>query len=163
MITLLQNLNSTAITQVTGYPFTSFARCGRYYLGANSNGLYIIGRDTDGDRLTTFDGSVINAHFTFNVDLGADARVHSFDLNMESTGDLKIGQVFNQRESDEEVFDVEPTQTGLKQHRVKINGSPRSDYGQNLRVKVSNVNGCDFSVDAIRTALIPTGRLRTGR
>ena len=153
---LCQTLANNAVTQFTGFDFNSFARAhGRDY-GFSSDGMYLLGGDTDA-------GESIDAHFEIYVDLGQTMRPRSLWIGYETAGTLRATLTVDDRTADAQTFMLTPILTGNRQHGARFPLCPHRDKGQYFRLRIANVDGCDFSIDDITMLAIPLGRRREGR
>lgn len=142
MPTLNTNLKfQRATTQFTNFPFSSMCNFNGKQLGAGPAGLCEMGGDLDC-------GVAIDAWFVPVIsDWGSSKpkRVRFIYLGYQCNGELTISVTGNNGEAIP--YKIPCHAVGAQQrHRVTVSRSTQKRYWD---FKVANVNGADFSIDAI--------------
>jgi hypothetical protein len=141
------NLRKVAVSQYANYNFNSMCKFGKVYLGADENGIF----ELDSGAV---DGTAdIEAFFeTATSDLGSEykKRIRSVYIGYETDGRLilKIKDDDNNERSETLPADV----AGNKQVSAKVNPG-RDGKGHYWMFRIENVDGSDFSIDAITAIL----------
>ena len=146
MLTLHTNLNPGEIgekptTQLTGFDFNSYCKFNGRFLGLSSTALCAIGGDTK-------NGANIDAYLeTFNTKFGYDGmkRLRYIYIGIETTGTIQI--VITADGVDTSTIDVVPQKTGRQYIRVTVGRDLKGCY---WNFRIQNVNGCRFSLDAVK-------------
>jgi hypothetical protein len=156
-LTICLSLNRVAISQYANYNFNGLCRFNDITLGGNSNGLYrILTGDTDGDSNTTIDAHFRTGPTGFGVE--NEKKLRKIYCSMRSTGRMKFAVSADGKE--DVVRDVTPHDAGLRIIHQEIAGG-RDIRGKYLDLKVSNVQGSDFTITEIRNVMIITGAKTT--
>ena len=137
------SLEKIAPSQYGNYNFNSFCKFGDRYLGANEDGIFVLGED-DLDNLVQ-----IEAFFrllTTDFGLPSQKRIRSVHVGFETDGTLKI-TVGTDEENEVETELVAVNRTN-KQHSQKV-PIGRDLKGRYWELEIRNVDGADFSVDSI--------------
>ena len=140
-------LQPGATTQFTNYPFNSMVKFGNTYLGASSEGIYLLDGSDD-------DGSEIEAYFEpITTDFGADnpKRMRFIYLGYEAQGDLELTLKADDKDTETITCEAESTKTGQQRRRVP---ATRELQGRYWNIQVKNMDGCDFAVDSIDVRMI---------
>lgn len=141
MITLDAQLNGGMFSQYTNFPFNSMVRFGETFLGAGDDGLFEIAGEQD-------NGVNIDAGFELpTTDLGIHnkKRIRFIYLGYETNGELQLEVITDQKPG--EVYQVSNINaTGQQRNKRSLK---KTQQGRYFTVKVSNVNGADFSIDRI--------------
>jgi hypothetical protein len=138
------NPRYSAITQFTGYDCNSFARFGDRFLGANEDGLFLLGADDD-------NGASINAYFvTKTTDFGdfRTKRFHRAYLGLRGTGPMELSMSADDGRWTGFAVPLEAQQHSA-QHgsMVPLNSKITGRYWTFM---VSNLGGSDFTIDTIQ-------------
>ncbi|MBU2550430.1 MAG: hypothetical protein KKB20_18635 [Proteobacteria bacterium] len=147
---LALTLANRAAAQWTEFNFNSFARVGDQWVGANENGLFVLGGPDDA-------GEPIAAWFEIFVDFLQTIRAKRMYFGLESSGALTLILTFDDRTAHARTFTLTPDQPGNRQNGTRI-PIDRGDAGRYLRQRIANIEGADFSLDAIDIFLSPVGR-----
>lgn len=147
---ITETLYNKAVTQWTNYPFNSFCEFNGQYLAANEDGLFTISNEDD-------NGSDITSCTEFVVDFGTVVHIRSLWIGFETSDSLQLSLTFDDRTSDTQTFTLTPNHTSNQQHSTKI-FLGRGDQGRYLTIKISGVDGADWSLDFIEAIVINRGR-----
>lgn len=136
------NTDVMAITEYSNYDFTAFARVDDDVYGLNSDGnIYLLGGISDNE----YD---INASFSvMKSDFGVDKlkRLLAAVFGFKSTAELSY-HVERDLESGE---DISIGSNGDNLTEVRKVGSEKLKPTRTIGVTVSNIDGCDFTIDSI--------------
>lgn len=139
------NTETRAPVKYRNFPFNSFAKVGKRYFGASSDGIYELAGDDDA-------GEPINAVLRGGLsDLGTSLlkRQHAMYLGFTTDGRMVVmaTAVNAHGEREEHWYAVEERPAGaLTESRIKIGKGLKSTYwGWGL----ANVDGADFALDTI--------------
>jgi hypothetical protein len=157
------NLANLAPTQYRGYDFQAMAHMGGVPAGAGEAGLFQLntgsadiidpGAPGSGTRL-------IDAAFELvTSDFGEprQKRLRHLLVSGETDGQLRVTATYDQQQT--VAYDLKPPSTGQHQEGLWAPGSRRLK-GRHIALGVANVDGCDFSVDAISIYVDPVGHRR---
>lgn len=137
----VMNTKNFAVTEYQNFPFNSFCKIGSAYLGANSEGLYVLEGADDA-------GTTIDATFSLGVtDLGSDKlkELDSIYLGFKLNGDMLLKTI--SEDGVERVYTVTGDTTKLHTKRVHpLAKGLRAMYWQ---LEMSNVAGVDFELDMV--------------
>ena len=150
---LIQRLANKGLSQCSGYDFQSMANIGGRLFGANEDGIYEIGTADD------FAGVDIAAWLCANYDFQQLVKIRSMWFGFESGGNLSVTVTFDEKTAQARTEVLTPKATNQTSHGSKMFFG-RDDEGQYLEIKVSNVDGADFSVNSIQGVFVPLGRRR---
>jgi len=153
---IAMRLNNLAISQYCRYDFDSMVKFGDTYLGAGEEGLFTL-EDADTD-----DGVDIDAIIEFpTTDFGIShqKRLRSIYIGYETEGSLKL--TVTNDEGNEREYTLTALKTGNIQHggEVSVNRDRKSRY---LKLKIENVDGCDFSLNMIEAIITILARKPSG-
>jgi len=144
MQTVRTNLSNNASTQYTNFNYNSLCRFNGVTIGAGAAGLFKACCGPDDS------GTPIAAYFTpVMTNLGIDAKK---SLRYVYLGYQAAGEVALHVTGDEKVtagpyiFRTNPAE-GQQRRRVSIGRGMTWAYGA---LKISNIAGCDFSIDSIQ-------------
>ena len=141
MSQLCMNIKQRAVTNFSGFDFTSAVQAQGLVLLAGPDGLYSVGGATD-------DGSKIDASFAtgeMNVNDGKKSRVRAVVAGGETSGDMGVEINY----TDGTAY-TEP----LDQTSMMANGR-RTGVGKYLKMTFSNKNGESFLIDSINAVIVP--------
>jgi len=149
-ICLGMNLINFATTQYCNYQYNAFCKLGSKYFASNDTGVYELGGNTDPDGNIT---AMIELPLSM---WGVETlhRIRSLIFDYFSDGDLEV----NVEDSNGNIIatNLYMSQSGIS-NGVKLNiGRTLSD--KYFKVIITNINGCDFSVDKIIGFLIVLGK-----
>lgn len=136
------NLYNKALTQFVEYNFNSFCEFNGLVLGANEDGIYSLDGDDD-------DGSDIDAFFEVGPDQLGRAnhkRLRRAYFTGEFEGDMTL--TVKNDESNSRTYQAKPSNKTMLEHEFSVNIG-RDGIGYNWWFRVDNLDGCDFSIDAI--------------
>ena len=139
--TFAVNMDTFAQSRDEGMAFNSYAKLGALFIGANENGLYLLGAYTD-------DGTAIHALATFptqDEESAALRRVESMVVGYRADGDLRL--TVNTDDGDPSEYIMESV-GGPECHpnRVKIGKGMKGRY---WNMTLENVDGADFALDKV--------------
>lgn len=140
-------LQPGATTQFTNYPFNSMVKFGNTYLGASSEGIYLLDGSDD-------NGVEIEAYFEpITTDFGSDnpKRMRFIYLGYEAQGDLELTLKADDKATETVVLEAESTKIGQQRRRVP---ATRELQGRYWNLQVKNMDGCDFAVDSIDVRMV---------
>jgi hypothetical protein len=152
MITFGLRLNTKlkAISQYVGYNFNSLCCFNGSILGSNDSGIFTTGGDADNN-------TSITAFFkTFSTDFGSARN--------KNTRTAVISGVFPKIQLTTVIDNTEKTSCNslkdvtLEQKSVELKIN-HADTGKYIGVKVSNIEGSDFSIDQINLVVGATQKL----
>lgn len=153
---LAQNVSNGAVTQLQGYNFSSMARVGRNFFGANEDGLYQIGGDD-------FAGTPIQGYCEFYMDFGEPVRCASLWLGVKADSTMEVQVTTDDRTTKTYTASRVPDQLLSLEHGMRVFLQPHTDKGQFVRIRVGNASdGGDFKLDVVDLTAIPLGGQRTG-
>lgn len=144
MQTVRTNLTNNASTQYTNYPFTSMTLFNGVILGAGTSGLFKI------DCGMYDDTANIDASFkTGDSVLGyhGNKRLGHIYLGVETAGEITVTPVFDG--VDMPVVTFTPPLPLVRQNIMAKVG--RGEKGVYMAFEVANVDGAQFSLDAMHT------------
>lgn len=147
-LTLCLSLGAVAPSQYANFNFDSMCKFKDKIVGGNSNGVYtLLSGDDDA-------GEDINAHFrtgatSFGVE--NEKRLRRLYISMRSSGLVKASVAGDDKE--DVTKEITPYDDKLKIIHQEIQGG-RDIKGKYLDLKISNVNGSDFTVAEIQALLI---------
>ena len=149
-------LNNLAVSQYCNHKFDSMVKFGERYIGAGRDGIAILNNaETDGGAVID---SIIELPLT-DFGISHQKRLRSIYVGYETEGTLKL--TVTNDEGNEREYTLTALKTGNIQHggKVQIN---RDGKGRYWKLKVENVNGCDFSLDMIEVIPVILGRKPSG-
>jgi len=150
-LTLCIALETLAPSQYSNYNFNSMCRFGSRVLGANEDGIFIVGAaEKDGEE-------DINARFrTPLTDFNAinQKRLRRLYVGYQTDGKLEVS--VRADEGTALVRELHPRHEDERQHSQKVSIG-RDRKGRYWDVEISNVNGADFAVDEITVIPIVLG------
>ena len=141
MINFITNLKNRATSQRL-FDFNSMCKFGETWLFANSDGLMKICGDDD-------NGVDIDAYFepvTSDFGISNPKQGRYIHMGFETDGELEIAITFDGKTT--ETISVEPQSAKTGQQRI-TEDITKAGQGRYCNTKVSNVDGSDFSIDAI--------------
>jgi hypothetical protein len=144
------NLKTRGLTEYDNYPFNSFAYFNGQYLGASSNGIYVLGADND-------DGTAIDSKIQTGVsDEGTALRkcVEDAFLGL-SAGGVMTAKVVTDGMISYDGSPITQRDDTLITERVKFGKGIRSRY---LGLEVENSGGCDFTLESAELVIVPLTR-----
>lgn len=148
-VTVCIELWNLAISQYTNYSFSALCKFGDIMLGGDGQGLFkILEGSTD-------EGELINGYFVVGPsDFGSEneKRLRRLYFGLKTEGSL-LAEVTGSS-SQTVKREVVGHKQNLELHNQQVSGG-RDIRGRYLTLKVSNDNGCDFTVNEIRAVLIP--------
>lgn len=148
-LTLCVNIGNTAVTQYSNFNFNSIVQFGGKTYGSGDAGIFILA-DSQTDN-----GLPIDAFFEFWIgDAGAInlKRIRALHFGFEANGNMYV------EVTDDDGTAVEYPVTVLKTGTVGMAGYvqhghrvfvQRTHKGRYWKLKVSNADGADFSIDRI--------------
>ena len=125
------NADIGAHSMYTDFDFNSLAADGENYYGAKSDGLYLLGADTD-------DGTAIDARIRTGRDSMGSEQQKRIPVVYQGEGDLMLKVVMDERTS---VYDLHIRNPQMAESRVKPGKGYKSVYWQ---FELVNRNGADF-------------------
>lgn len=146
----LMEAETTGMTNYTNFQFHSLIELDGSFYGVNSSGVFLLGGDSDA-------GTDINSEVEFGIsDLGAEdmTRLGYVTFDMRSSGALKLHVTVDGEDTTID-YTVEQLRPGLHPVPVRTGRGLRS---RNWQFGVSNVDGADFDINAIKF-----GHKRTNR
>jgi len=143
------NASHFAITEYKDFPFNSFAYFNGQYLGANGNGIFVLGGNKD-------NGKDISASIELPpVDFGEGfiKRAREAWFTYRADGQLTLVIRLDEHETWESTLEL----AGARSHeeRVKIARGIRNRF---LGFGVRNEAGCDFDIESLRVLVDPIQR-----
>lgn len=154
---LCLGLENLALSQYVVFNFNSMCKLGDVYLGINEYGIFVIDSgDTDYESAIE---SFVELPLT-DFGIAHQKRLRSVYIGYESDGDLEL-EVEND-EGNARTYMLKPTAGSnqvQKGARVTIG---RNGKGRYWSFKISNIQGCDFSLDQISVIPIILARKPSG-
>jgi len=140
------NTEINAISTYTGFSFDSMCVFNDEVLGAGASGIFIHSGDTDNIE------PVVAYFDLFDTDLGTtkQKRLRRIFVDGNLMGTLQVTSKFDTVTGTVYTLECPPTLTSMQ---VKI-PADYDDYGQLIGLRVSNVNGSDFSIDNITATVV---------
>jgi len=145
-------LERVALSQYKGFNFNSLCKFGDGFLGANEHGIFSL-EDGDSDQNGHIEGHVTFGKTDFGV--SNEKRFRKTYVGYETSGELEYS--LTPDDGTETVYTLSVIHSSQRQHSGVINGQ-RSVVGRYYTIKVSNLYGCDFSLDSIDGILIVKGK-----
>lgn len=144
-VTLCLQLESLALSQFGSYNFNSMCKFGREHIGANSSGIFKLGKNDKDD--TTSISSIVKLAPT-NFGSVWPKRLGTYKVALEGEGRFKITFIANERTDKKVVEVLTPYYEDNSQHIIEGNVG-RDLIGQYWAAEIRNLDGNDFSVDSI--------------
>ena len=143
------NASHFAVSEYKDFPFNSFAYFNGQYLGANSNGIFVLGGNKD-------NGKDIAASIELPpVDFGEGfiKRAREAWFTYRADGQLTLVIRLDEHETWESALEL----AGIKSHeeRVKIARGIKNRF---LGFGIRNEAGCDFDIESLRVLVDPIQR-----
>ena len=161
-LTLCLNVNNMAVTQYSNFNFNSIVQFGGVTYAAGEGGIFSL------DDAQTDNGVDIPAFFEFWIgDSGTlnAKRIRALHFGMEANGDMTVEVTDDDGTSIEYPITILKTETvgvaGYTQHghRVFIQ---RTHKGRYWKLKMSNIDSSDFSIDRIDVTWTVLGSKQSG-
>ena len=141
---IAMNIMNKAISTYRNFAFNSMAYFNGKYLGANDDGIYIIGGNTDMDAR-------INAKLvTGPVDFKTD-RLQDVWLTYRADGHLAI-VLYVDEDTNARTCDLPTAIAGNEIHEEKVK-TPRGLAGRFYTIEIKNLSGSDFDLKQISAAV----------
>jgi hypothetical protein len=146
---IAMNASHFAISEYKDFPFNSFAYFNGQYLGANSNGIFVLGGNKDNAK-------EISASIELPpVDFGESfiKRAREAWLTYRADGQLTLVIRLDEHETWESALEL----VNIKSHeeRVKIARGIKNRF---LAFGLRNEAGCDFDIESMRVLVDPIQR-----
>ena len=149
-------LSNLAVSQYCRNKFDSMCKFGGKYLGAGRDGICILDNaETDGGIIID---SIIELPLT-DFGLSHQKRLRSIYVGYETEGSLKL--TVSNDDGNEREYTLTALKIGNIQHGGKVPVN-RDGKGRYWKLKIENVDGCDFSLDMIEIIPIILGRKPSG-
>lgn len=149
-------LNNLAVSQYCNHKFDSMVKFGERYIGAGRDGIVTLDdAETDGGAVID---SVIELPLT-DFGISHQKRFRSIYVGYETEGTLKL--TVTNDEGNEREYTLVALKTGNLQHGGKVPVN-RDGKGRYWKLKIENVDGCDFSIDMIEVIPVILGRKPSG-
>jgi hypothetical protein len=149
-LTLCISLDKVAPSQYANFNFSGMCRFGDRIIGGNDNGVYqLLTGNTDGNSSTLIDSHFRTGPTGFGVE--HEKRLRKLYLSMRSSGRLEISVSADGKE--DVTRDLTPHDNSLKIIHQEVAGG-RDIKGKYLDLKVSNIQGSDFTISEIRAVMI---------
>lgn len=149
---IVANMSHGGVSEYPNFPFNSFGYFNGLYFGANSNGIYLLGGDTDA-------GSNIEAELRIPLqDLGLPMpqNLREAWLNFRSDGVVTL--VVQVEEDTVWTRDIAFLKDKIHESRAKI---ARGLTGRFFAIGMKNVAGSDFDLERIRVTVdVNKGKIR---
>lgn len=153
---LAQNIKTGALTQVTGYNFSSIAQVGRATFGANEDGVFQVGG-------ADFNGTPVVGYGEFYLSMDEPVRCSSLWIGLRVAAELSVSITTDDRTTNTYTVDKSSDQGSLKMHGERVFLKPHLEKGQYIRVRIGNTDtGDDFRIHRADLHIIPLGGQRTG-
>lgn len=137
----VMNTKNFAVTEYQNFPFNSFCKIGSAYLGANSEGLYVLEGADDA-------GVNIDATFSLGVtDFGSDKlkELDSIYLGFKLDGGMLVKTI--SEDGVERVYTVTGDTTKL--HTKRVHPLAKGLRAMNWQLELANVDGEDFEINTV--------------
>jgi len=143
---LCLNLTNLACSQYAGWDFNSLGMLKGKPFGANEDGIFSL------DDADDFDGTNISSFFKVHItDFGKEniKRLRAVFIGAEATGDMLLTVTDDEAHNNSYGIKVRDA----LQHGIKV---PlfRHNQGRFFSFTITNVDGCDYSVDTIQALVI---------
>ena len=149
-------LNNLAVSQYCNHKFDSIVKFGERYIGAGQDGIATLDdAETDGGAVID---SVIELPLT-DFGISHQKRLRSIYIGYETEGSLKL--TVTNDEGNVREYTLTALTAGNIQHGGKVSIN-RDGKGRYWKLKIENVNGCDFSIDMIEVIPVILGRKPSG-
>ena len=149
-------LNNLAVSQYCRNKFDSMCKFGGKYLGAGRDGIATLD-DAETDAGIIID-SIIELPLT-DFGISHQKRLRSIYIGYETEGSLKL--TVTNDEGNEREYTLSALKTSNLQHGGKVS-IDRDGKGRYWKLKIENVDGCDFSLDMIEIIPVILGRKPSG-
>ena len=149
-------LNNLAVSQYCNHKFDSMVKFGGKYLAAGRDGIFTLD-DAETDGGATID-SIVELPLT-DFGISHQKRLRSIYIGYETEGSLKL--TVTNDEGNEREYTLTALKTGNIQHGGKVSVN-RDGKGRYWKLKIENVNGCDFSLDMIEVIPVILWRKPSG-
>jgi hypothetical protein len=149
MITILLNTKIIALAQYTNYSFNSITNNRKTLYAANENGIYQL------DNAGTDSGDDINASIEIAItDFGVTnkKRIRALYISGKAADDLTVTITADEKEDQQRSYSLDTLHHDQITERKLPVG--RDDSGKYWQVKIENVRGCDFTIDALSALLL---------
>lgn len=136
------NVANESTGTYSGWSFNSFAYWNGVYLGATSSGIYALGGDYD-------DTATISATIEQGpIDFGKTRQTYLRDVWMtyRTDGYMRFTFSVDEDTSTEVTRDTQITSDRMEEEKIKV---PRGLLGRYFTIKLQNLSGADFDIDAM--------------
>ncbi len=149
---LCMQLRRVAVSQFANYNFNSMCRFGGSYIGANENGIFVL---DSGDTDNTENIEAFFELLTSDWGIIKEKNIRSIFLGYEADGRLILK--IKDDDDNEREFTLPAAVGDNKQVSAKVNPG-RDGKGRYWMLRIENVEGSDFSIDAISALVILLNR-----
>ncbi len=158
-LTIALNVTNKAPSQYLDMPFDSVVEFNGKTIFFGDSGVFEEGGDTD-------DGVAIDAWIdTPNHDFGRREQksIEAFDVGYESDRDLVLTLYGAEDTTNARSFNLEPVRSGqVQQDGMQTLKKYKYGKARYWKVRVANVDGCDFSIDYLALAVVVYKRRSRG-
>lgn len=146
------NWDTQASSRYESFPFNSYALVGARYYGAQADGIYLLGADTD-------NGAAIQASMSVGMQrMGTDSvkRLVMVYAEAASADKLQLKVSYSNAKGAQEYIYAADADGDFKHHQRFVVG--RGIKASYMTFEVFNLNGCDFSLNKLVILSDDTGR-----
>lgn len=145
--------NRYEVTRYTNWPFTRVIRLGESYYGVSTDGLYLLGGDTDDTEPIAWNWLTAKTDFD--------------DIKLKTVAEVTVGGRFGSSavakviecENDHEYVYHNPREADSQNTRIKFGRGLKSRYYQ---FGMNDDEGSDLSIDTLDFAVVPHRRVING-
>lgn len=160
MTTIRLNLRNNAITQYSGWDFNSFCMFQGKPLASGPDGIFQLETGNVDAYLTTIDEREVSAWFELpvsNLGFTETKRGRRLLITGEMDGEMQVTATTFSREEASEIYSIVPRNCDLVQHTLQVMLSHKQQ-AEHWAFVFGNVEGSDFSIDAVDGIFIPVSR-----
>lgn len=146
-LTLALNLQNGALSQYTNFDYDGFVNAGEEIIGGCKDGVHHLENSSNDQRQ-------IDAYFKTGLtdfETVNQKRIRSSILSCEAEDNIEVLIIDDENDTNAELLTF--NKDSLKLASAKQNGV-RRQVGQNYQFKISNTNGCQFSVESMNAVLV---------
>lgn len=150
-MTLVMNVQTSAVWNYSNYTFNSFCKWSGKYLGAGESGLVQL--ELDGDD----DGVPIDAEYSFGkLSIAQEFQARLQEVTVAATIEDALQLTLTTERGEPVEREIKPRIPGVTQQCRVL--PPRGQKGLYWQVAIKNVDGCDFAIDNVTLQVVPSTR-----
>lgn len=139
---VVANLFNQAISTYNNFRFNSLAYFDGQYLGANENGIFVLGGDRDNDQ------RILSRLKTGTTDFGDNFIKNALQAWLTYRSDGHLSVTFSIDEDNKESSTSITQITGSKMHEERVK-SGRGLKSRFYTIEIQNISGADFDIDSL--------------